>query len=334
MRKLYFILGLIVMTSLSGCYYGSLSGEGERPKYAVVIHGGAGYITREDLSAEQEKAVKEKLNEALDAAEKVLKNDGSAVEAVEKTIHVLEKSPLFNAGKGSVLTSQGKVEMDASIMRGKDQNAGAVAGVTNVKHPITTARGVMEDSKHVMFAREGAEQFALEQGLDTVPNDYFITEKRWKRYKKKHPEAAEIHKFGTVGCVALDKEGNLAAGTSTGGMSEKKYGRVGDSPIIGAGTYAHNETVGVSATGHGEYFIRYAVAHDIHALVKYKNWTVERAGDHVIKKKFVYYDVNGGLIIMDKFGHIHTPFNTMGMYRAYLKAGKERVVKMYGEDEE
>jgi len=333
MKKIYFVIGLLVMVSLSGCYYGSLSGEGEKPKYAVVIHGGAGYITKETVNPEKEEAVKAKLKEALAEAEEVLKNDGSAVDAVEKAIHVLENSPHFNAGKGSVLTNQGKVEMDASIMRGEDQNAGAVAGVTNVKHPITAARKVMEDSKHVMFARDGAEQFAIEQGLDTVNNDYFITKERWEKYKEDHPEAREMHKFGTVGCVALDKEGNLAAGTSTGGMSDKKYGRVGDSPIIGAGTYAHNESVGVSATGHGEYFIRYAVAHDIHALVKYKNWTVERAGDHVINKKFVYYDVNGGLIIMDKFGHIHMPFNTPGMYRGYLKAGQESVVKLYRDEE-
>ena len=333
MRKIYFIISLFIMFAFSGCYYGSLSGEGDRPDYAVAIHGGAGAIKKENISSEKEKAIKAKLNEAMNEAEKVLKDDGKAVDAVEAAIHVLEKSPLFNAGKGSVLTADGEVEMDASIMRGEDKNAGAVAGVRNIKSPISAAKKVMNESKHVMFARKGAEKFAFEQGMDSVPNEYFITQERWKRYKKKHPEAKEPDKFGTVGCVVLDKEGNLAAGTSTGGMSEKKYGRVGDSPIIGAGTYAHNETVAVSATGHGEYFIRHAVAHDIHALVKYKNWTVERAGDHVINKKFVYYDVNGGLIILDKFGHIHQPFNTPGMYRGYLKAGEEPVVKLYGEEE-
>ena len=334
MRKVYYILSLFFIFSLSGCYYGSLSGEGEKPDYAVVVHGGAGTIKKENMTPEKEAAVEAKITEAMEQAEEVLKNDGSAVDAVEAAIHVFENSPLFNSGKGAVLTAEGKVEMDASIMRGKDKNAGAIAGVTNIKHPITAARKVMEESRHVMFTGGGAEKFAVEQQLDTVPNDYFITKERWERFKKNNPEAEEMHKFGTVGCVVLDKEGNLAAGTSTGGMSGKKYGRVGDSPIIGAGTYADNETVGVSATGHGEYFIRYAVAHDIHALVKYKNWTVERAGDHVINKKFVYHDISGGLIILDKFGHIHTPFNTPGMYRGYLKAGEEPVVKMYQEEEE
>ena len=334
MRKIYFIIAIAFVMPLSGCYYGSLSGEGNRPDYAVAIHGGAGYIKKENISDEKEAAYKAKLNEALSAAEQVVRNDGRAVDAVEAAINVLENSPLFNAGKGSVLTAEGKVEMDASIMMGKDKNAGAVAGVTSLKNPITVAKKVMEDSKHVMFDGEGAEKFALEQGMDTISNSYFITKERWESYRQKHPEAPEIDKFGTVGCVVLDKEGNLAAGTSTGGMSEKKYGRIGDSPIIGAGTYADNESVAVSATGHGEYFIRHAVAHDIHALVKYKNWTVERAGDHVINKKFVYYDVNGGLIIMDRFGHIHMPFNTPGMFRGYLKAGEKPAVKLYGEEDE
>jgi len=332
MIKKIFLLLIMPSLLLSGCYYGNLSEDDDRPDYVVAIHGGAGWILKENISEEKEAAATAKLNEALEAAEKVLQNGGHAVEAVEAAINILENDPLFNAGKGAVLTAEGTAELDASIMNGEDQNAGAIAGVKHIKNPISAARLVMQKSKHVMLAGEGADNYAADNGLDTVPNAYFITEARAANYNKNHPDKAPVHKYGTVGCVALDSKGNLAAGTSTGGMSDKEYGRIGDSPIIGAGTYAHNETVAVSATGHGEWFIRHAVAHDIHAMVEYNRWTVERAADFIIHRKFKYYDVNGGVIVLGKSGNVAMPFNTPGMYRGYLKSTGEREVKLYGEE--
>ncbi len=334
-KKLHFkILLLFIFPAFlfSGCYYGVL-GDEDRPEYVVAIHGGAGWITPENLSDEEEREATAKMQEALEAAEKVLKNEGHAVDAVEAAIHVLENSPIFNAGKGAVLTADGTVEMDASIMNGEDQNAGAIAGVKHIKNPISGARLVMEKSKHVMLAGQGADEYAAQNGLDTIANSYFITKERAEAFNKNHPDKEPIHKFGTVGCVALDSKGNLAAGTSTGGMSDKEYGRIGDSPIIGAGTYANNETVAVSATGHGEWFIRFSVAHDIHAMVDYKRWTVERASDFIIQRKLNYFGVNGGVIVLDKNGQIAMPFNTPGMYRGYLKSTGEQSVKLYSDDE-
>lgn len=332
LKKTILLLLVVPVVLFSGCYYSSLSGDEDRPDYVVAIHGGAGWIVKDNLSPEKEAAATAKLNEALDAAEAVLKEGGHAVDAVEAAINVLEDDPLFNAGKGAVLTAEGTAELDASIMNGENQNAGAIAGVKHVKNPISAARLVMEQSKHVMLAGEGADKYAAHQGLDTVPNSYFITKERAESYNKSHPDKDPVHKYGTVGCVALDSKGNLAAGTSTGGMADKEYGRIGDSPIIGAGTYAHNETVAVSATGHGEWFIRHAVAHDIHAMVEYNRWTVERAADFIIHRKFKYYDVNGGVIVLGKSGNVAMPFNTPGMYRGFVKSSGEREVKLYGEE--
>ncbi len=262
---------------------------------AMVIHGGAGTITRANMSDEREAQYRETLEEALRTGYEILAGGGSSLDAVEATIRVMEDSPLFNSGKGEVFTHEGRNELDASIMEVKTMNAGAVAGVSVLKNPISAARAVMEKSKHVMLSGKGAELFAKEQGLEVVDPKYFWTERRWKslqntleKEKKSGStsDAAEIspdHKFGTVGAVALDREGNIAAGTSTGGMTNKRYGRIGDSPVIGAGTYAKNETCGVSATGHGEYFIRWSVASRISDLMEYRNQSVEEASAEVIE---------------------------------------------------
>ena len=311
----------------------------EKPEYAIVIHGGAGTILKESMTAEKEAAYLEALNDALDAGENILKNGGTSLEAVEKTIMSMEDSPLFNAGKGAVFTNAGTNELDASVMDGKTQNAGAVGGVKTVRNPIQAAIAVMENSVHVMLAGTGADEFAAEQGLTTVDNSYFHTERRrnaLERVKEKEKEEMKQitenseSKHGTVGCVALDKNGNIVAGTSTGGMTNKRWGRVGDSPIIGAGTYANNATCGVSCTGHGEYFIRYAVAHDVSARMLYLKENVATAADHVVNKTLVEKGGSGGLIALDAFGNVAMPFNSEGMYRGYAKPG-ERVVKIYKE---
>lgn len=308
-----------------------------KPDYAIVIHGGAGTILKENMSPEKEAAYLKVLNEALDIGEGILKKGGTSLEAVEKTIMHMEDSPLFNSGKGAVFTNAGTNELDASIMEGATQNAGAVGGVKTVKNPIRAAIAVMQNSEHVMLTGDGADQFAKEQGLDIVDNSYFRTERRWEslqRIKKKEAEADKHllenseSKHGTVGCVALDKNGNLCAGTSTGGMTNKRWGRVGDSPIIGAGTYADNATCGVSCTGHGEYFIRYAVAHDVSARMAYLNEPIETAADHVINKTLVEKGGSGGLIALDTNGNVAMPFNSKGMYRGYAKPG-ERVVLIF-----
>src|ERR1051326_4237095 len=260
---------------------------GQERKIMFVMHGGAGTITRASMTPEREKQYREKLEEALRTGHAILAKGGSSVDAVEAAIRILEDSPLFNAGKGAVFTHEGKNELDAAIMDGKTMKAGSVAGVTIVKNPITAARAVMERSPHVMLIGRGAELFATKMGLDIVDPSYFWTEPRWKALQQEllKEGSAPDSKHGTVGAVALDKEGNLAAGTSTGGTTNKQFGRVGDSPIIGAGTYAANDSVAVSATGTGEYFIRYTVAYDIAALYKYKGMTVQQAGDEVIHHK-------------------------------------------------
>ncbi|RMI19351.1 MAG: isoaspartyl peptidase/L-asparaginase, partial [Calditrichaeota bacterium] len=276
-------------------------------------------------------------------------NGGSSLDAVEQTIRVLEDSPLFNAGKGAVFTNAGTNELDASIMDGATLQAGAVAGVKRVKNPISLARLVMEKSPHVMLAGDGADAFAKENGLELVDPHYFYTEQRYQQWqrvlqreKEKQqsqsraaPDAASSEAdeppLGTVGVVALDKQGNLAAGTSTGGMTNKRWGRVGDSPIIGAGTYADNRTCAVSCTGHGEYFIRLNVAHDISALMAYKGLSVQEAAEEVILKKLTQLGGTGGVIAIDRNGNIAMPFNTSGMYRGYWLEGGEPVVKIYRE---
>lgn len=309
----------------------------EKENYAIALHGGAGTILKENMSADMEKAYLEILNKALSVGEEILKNGGSSMDAVEQTILIMEDSPLFNSAKGAVFTNDGKNELDASFMDGKTQNAGAVGGVTNVKNPIKLARAVMEQSDHVMLVREGAEAFAKKVGLEIVDPSYFYTERRWEslqRAKTKEAGTGEVdlfsedYKFGTVGCVALDQNGNLAAGTSTGGMTNKRWNRIGDSPIIGAGTYANNNTCAISSTGHGEYFIRYAVAYDISAMMEYGGVDFQKAADEVVKNKLKRNGGSGGVIGVDKYGNVAMPFNTQGMYRAYAKPG-ERVVKIY-----
>ncbi|HEY4619174.1 MAG TPA: isoaspartyl peptidase/L-asparaginase [Flavobacterium sp.] len=312
--------------------------------FAIVIHGGAGTILKKNMSPELEAQYKSKLEEAVKMGYAILKNGGSSLDAVEKTINVLEDSPLFNAGKGAVFTNQGKNELDASIMDGKTLNAGAVAGVTTVKNPISLARAVMEKSEHVLLAREGAEFFAKENGIEIVNPSYFYTENRYESLlKAQEKEKNELNsgstsfydpfikdnKFGTVGCVALDKNGNLAAGTSTGGMTNKKWGRIGDTPIIGAGTYANNNTCGVSSTGWGEYFIRNVVAYDISALMEYKGLSLENAAKEVIQKKLSKLGGDGGIVAMDKEGNITMEFNTAGMYRASINTKGELTIGIY-----
>lgn len=289
--------------------------------YAIVIHGGAGSISPEKYSEEKEKRYLNALDTALQIGEQSLKEGKAALDVVQDVIIYLEGNPLFNSGKGAVLTSKGEAELDASIMDGKSLNAGAVAGVRTIKNPILGARAVMDSSVHVMLSGEGADVFAKEAGLEIVENKYFITEKRRKNFEKK------VDKQGTVGCVVLDTYGNLAAGTSTGGTSGKSWGRIGDSPVIGAGTYANNNTAAISCTGHGEYFIRRAVAHDVHARMMYGNKSLKEACDAALKS---VDDLGGtgGLIAVDKDGNVAVPFNTKGMFRAY-KTKDQRVVAMY-----
>ena len=313
----------------------------EAAEYAIVIHGGAGTITRADLTPAQDSAYRAALNAALDIGEEILKSGGDAIDAVEQTIHYLEDSPLFNAGKGAVFTNEGRNEMDASIMVGTDRMAGAVGGVSNVKHPISAARAVMERSPHVLLTGKGAEQFAQESGLEIVDPSYFFTQRRWdalERAKAREEREGEAQveldhddrKKGTVGCVALDKNGQIVAGTSTGGMTNKRWNRLGDSPIIGAGTFADNATCGVSCTGHGEYFIRWAVAYDVAARMAYKGLGLNAAATEVVNEELVKAGGEGGLIALDKYGNVAMPFNSEGMYRGYAKPG-ERVVAIYQE---
>lgn len=319
---------------------GSNTGAGpERADYAIVIHGGAGTITRKNMNPETEKEYLDALNAALDIGEKILKQGGSSMDAVEQTIIFMENSPLFNAGRGAVFTNDGKNELDASVMDGATLNAGAVGGVTIVKNPIRAARAVMERSEHVFLSGSGAESFAVEQKLDTVNPSYFFTQRRWdalQRAKAAEDKSSgyaappEESKFGTVGCVALDQAGNLAAGTSTGGMNNKRYNRIGDTPVIGAGTYANNATCAVSSTGHGEYFMRYVVAYDISALMEYKNLGLEAAANHVVHEKLIQAGGSGGVIAVDRLGNVVMPFNSEGMYRGFARPG-ERVVKIFGD---
>ena len=322
-------------------------------KHAIVIHGGAGTILKKNMSDDMEAAYRAKLDEALQAGNSVLEEGGTASDAVVASIKVMEDSPLFNAGKGAVYTHEERNEMDASFMRGEDLNAGAVAGVVTIKNPIEAARAVMEKSTHVMLARSGAVEFAKKEGIEIVDTAYFHNERRLqqlRKAKKKEsvildhdgdqgmhdPAHSEIEfditlktddKFGTVGCVALDQHGNLAAGTSTGGMTNKRYGRIGDSPIIGAGTYADNNTCGISATGHGEYFIRLGVCKEISAQMEHGGKSVQEASEHVIYNKLEAIGGTGGVICIDKEGNIAMPFNTAGMYRGYVDVeGKSEIL--------
>ncbi len=297
-----------------------------RPEYVLVIHGGAGVIEKKDFTPELEAAYTAKLNEALDSGSAVLSRGGKALDAVESAVKIMEDSPLFNAGRGSVFNEAGQNEMDAAIMDGKDLRTGAVACVKTIKNPISAARKVMDESKHVMLVGDGAEKFAAEHGLKIEDPSYFFEQKRYDAYLK-----ASGH--GTVGAVALDKDGNLAAATSTGGMTNKMVGRVGDTPIIGAGTYANNNTCAVSATGHGEFFICYTVSHDISALMEYKGLSLHDACNEVIFNKLAPVQGTGGVIAVDKNGDFEMMFNTPGMYRAYVTSEGKREVMIFGEPE-
>jgi len=312
----------------------------ESPTFGIVIHGGAGTIRKKNMSDSLENAYRIVLEKAIRTGNKILKNGGTSMEAVTKTINVLEDSPLFNAGKGAVFTHDETNELDASVMDGATLNAGAVAGVSHIKNPIDLALEVMNNSPHVLLSGKGAERFAEERGFDLIDASYFYTERRYKSLikRKKKDEKAGVSfedpfindsKFGTVGCVALDKNGNLAAGTSTGGMTNKRWNRIGDSPIIGAGTYANNNTCAVSSTGWGEFFIRAMVAHDISALMEYKGLTIQEAASEVIQKKLPALGGTGGIIAIDKDGNIAMEFNTAGMYRAHMNAKGELTIKIY-----
>jgi len=305
---------------------------------AIVIHGGAGTIIKEKMSPDIEAKYRSVLKQSIEAGYAVLKSGGSSTDAVISSIKVMEDSPLFNAGHGAVFNHQGQVELDASIMNGDDLNAGAATGISNVRNPIVLAQKVMEESPHVMLMGQGAENFAKEQGLTIVNNEYFHTERRLRQLKKlqkssdrpglseSEEDEFETQKFSTVGAVAIDSQGRISAGTSTGGMTNKRYGRIGDSPIIGAGTYADSSYCGISATGHGEYFIRAAVAYDICARVNYKGIALQEAADEVILDKLKQMGGDGGVIGIDSDANIIYSFNTPGMYRAKIdKTGRYEV---------
>lgn len=298
--------------------------------WAIALHGGAGNIMPEDYTKEQQEAYIKELNNALGIGRKILSDGGSSLDAVEQVIRYLEDCPLFNAGKGAVFTHNGKNELDAAIMDGNGLRAGAVAGVGDIKNPISAARLVMDRSEHVLMIGKGASLFAKSQGAEIVDSNYFFTEKSWKSLQKAlEKENLKDKKMGTVGCVALDKMGNLAAGTSTGGMTNKKYGRVGDVPIIGGGTYANNNTCAVSATGHGEYFIRYTVSHDISALIEYKGLSLNDAAELVVNNKLEKVGGKGGIIAVDKYGNLKLTMNTTGMFRAFANSKGEQMVSIF-----
>ena len=359
MKRILIPALLLFVVLLSGCaptadQEASSSREPAVGKTAIVIHGGAGTILKANMTEETEAAYRAKLEEALQAGHAVLAGGGAALDAVIAAIQVMEDSELFNAGKGAVFTSEGTNELDASIMDGATRNSGAVAGVKRVKSPIALARVVMEQSPHVMMAGAGAETYAEENGLEMVDNSYFYTERRFRSLQRAQESEAEAtsslpfdesvqfdlplspngDKFGTVGAVALDASGNIAAGTSTGGMTNKKFGRIGDAPIIGAGTYADNRTAGISATGHGEYFIRGVVAHDIASRIDYAGEDLNTAANTVIMDKLGELGGTGGIIALDRTGAIAMPFNTEGMYRGYIDVDGNMQILIYGPGDE
>ena len=338
MKKLI-LLSFLIITS---CVEISKK-EAAKPKFGLVIHGGAGTILRKNMTLEKEEKYRAVLAEAIQVGHRILKGGGSSQEAVEKTINIMEDSPLFNAGKGAVLNSNASIELDASFMEGKSLGAGAISGVKTVKNPISAAIKVMEASPHVMLSGSGADTFASEQGLEIVSPEYFLTEKRINALREvqkasstsnindKHQSNDFINqqRYGTVGCVALDMFGNLAAGTSTGGMTNKKWNRIGDAPIIGAGTYANNATCAISSTGWGEFFIRTVVAHDISALMEYKKLSIQDAAYEVIHNKVAKLGGDGGVIGIDSNGNMMMEMNTPGMYRAKMDAQGKMEVKIY-----
>lgn len=306
-------------------------------EYAIAIHGGAGTILRSLMSSEAEKNYRAGLLDAIKAAEKILSDNGSCIDAVEAAVMVLEDNPLFNAGRGSVFTHDGRHEMDASLMSGLDLRAGAICGVQNIKNPVRLARTVMEKSEHVLLSGIGAMEFAKMNGQIFMPDDYFFVQLRRDQLEEalRSDEVRLDHsrnkekKFGTVGAVALDRDGNMAAATSTGGMTNKKHGRVGDTPLIGAGTYANNTTCAVSCTGHGEFFMRSVVAYDVSCLMEYKAMSLREACETVVMKKLVSLGGEGGLIALDRLGNIELCFNSEGMYRASKKENQSVQINIY-----
>jgi L-asparaginase / beta-aspartyl-peptidase len=302
-------------------------------KFCIAIHGGAGTILKSSMTAEKEKAYSDALRVALDAGYSILKKDGSALDAVAAAVMELENCPLFNAGKGSVFTHDSKHEMDASVMEGKNLAAGAVAGCRNVRNPVLLAKAIMQQTEHVILCGEGAEEFARKIKLPFEEDSYFFNQMRYDQLMQVIDSEKTIldhtdKKFGTVGAVALDKNGNIAAATSTGGMTNKRYGRIGDTPLIGAGTYANNKTCAVSCTGHGEFFIRTIAAYDVSCLMEYKNFSLKQACEFVIHDKLKKLGGEGGLIAADANGNIEMVFNSEGMYRAAMKNDKV-IVEIY-----
>lgn len=308
-------------------------------KFAIAVHGGAGTILKQLMTPEKEAAYQSGLAEAIEAGHRILREGGSSLDAVEAAVISLENFPLFNAGRGSVFTNKGTHEMDASIMDGYTLEAGAVSGISNVQNPVHLARVIKEKSGHVFLCGTDAELFAKQAGVAFQPDAYFYEESRYKQWQEVKDQdgyqldhtvnSGEGKKFGTVGAVAIDVHGNLAAATSTGGMTNKRFGRVGDSPVIGAGTYANNKTCAISCTGHGEYFIRAVVAYDISCLMEYKGLTLKEACDYVVKDKLVKFGGEGGLIAIDSAGNIELPFNSEGMYRGYQSGNAAAVIRIY-----
>ncbi|RYV02724.1 beta-aspartyl-peptidase [Shewanella sp. OPT22] len=340
--KLNILLISCVLTSFS-----SLAAQ----NFAIAIHGGAGTISPSTVTADKIKLYEAKLKQATDAGYDILEQGGTSLDAVNTAVNILEDSELFNAGKGAVYTFDGMHELDASIMDGRTREAGAVASVKHIKNPINLARLVMTDSVHVMLSGSGAEEFALQKGMELVPNRYFDTVSRYQSLQKAKEKIRKLertsstasafranyveldneYKMGTVGAVALDKQGNLAAATSTGGMTAKRYGRIGDSPVIGAGTWADNVSCAVSATGHGEFFIRYNVAADICAKVKYQKKSIEKASNEVIFGPMHKAGGTGGVIVIDNKGNVALTYNTVGMYRASRKQGEDAKVAIFAD---
>ncbi|MEN9963543.1 MAG: hypothetical protein RL582_638 [Bacteroidota bacterium] len=315
-------------------------------KFSIVIHGGAGTILKSDMTPQLEEAYVRGLDEAISAGKKILEKGGHAVDAIQGSIKILEDNLLFNAGRGSVFTKKGVQEMDAAIMDGQTLKAGAITGVRNVRNPIQLAYEVMTESNHVFLSGKGANDFAIKRGLKLEPDDYFFSQFRYDQWKEirdsdtysldhTHQDLNELmkdKKFGTVGAVAVDMHGNIAAATSTGGMTNKKYGRIGDSPVIGAGTYANNKTCGISCTGHGELFIRSVAAYDVSALMEYKGLSLQEAMNEVVHKKLVAIKGEGGMIGVDAHGNTAMVFNTAGMYRAMMNQDGDKTIGIYKED--
>lgn len=346
MKKLLIIISLFLLNKVLA--------QDLKEKYVLVVHGGAGTILKAQMTPEREKAYQDGMEKALQAGNDILEKGGTALDAVEAAVRTLEDNPLFNAGKGAVFSNEGKNELDAAIMDGRTLGAGSVAGVTTIRNPISAARLVMEKSPHVMMTGKGAEKYAKQEGLEIVEPSYFFTEDRWKALLraraadslkmlrkdsvlKKDKAFSEFYdspvgligKYGTVGAVALDRHGNLAAATSTGGMTNKKFGRIGDAPIIGAGTYANNSTVAISGTGWGEFFIRLVMAKTVSDMMEYGKMKLKDAAELMVMKKLPALGGDGGLIAVDKDGNIAMPFCTEGMYRGYITNEGTRVIRIY-----